>query len=665
MLFSVTLVTGLGVTFLNYYDGKQTIHKFSNQIFGETSAKIFYLVKNNFEKAAQIGILNEKIARNFLSNDEELRDFFYKTLEIFPSFTYMSVANEKGSFIGADRITRKLRVRHWEMVGEKKSRMREYDALYEQDKKSYRLTSVKENTSNYDPRIRPWYQDVKTAATPIWLDPFVWANENVPGITFGVPSFNKKGVVDKVFTVDILLDFISKALRDFYPYKSGIIFIVNEQGGIVAHGWPDFINDMKAGDTALPNAQNIRHEQTKIAFSKWMKSERKRNFTYSFENQNFVVKAHALNISENISWHILMSVSENEILASALNSLYRSIGLSLVILVLMIFFSVLVGRYLSNHFNEVFEEMSNIFTFSLEPTEHKSSYIYEIDKIADYLSNIKLSLKSFKKYVSPTLVKKYLLEGVEARLGGHEKEVTVMFIDIEDYSKLSESLDVKDLYKLINQFSMAMVRNVDQFSGTVDKFIGDSIMVFWGGIQTFENEALLACQCAIKCCEDIKKLGLNINIRIGINTGMAVVGNFGSHERFNFTVLGDSVNQASRLEGTNKTYKTNIIINESTYLKIKDKIQMRKIGKVILKGRKSSNTIYEIANFKNENRQRVKSLYESALSEYQSQNWDSALKYLDDALKIESDDGPSLHLIQCCKHYKKKSPPQDWEGILI
>ena len=372
-----------------------------------------------------------------------------------------------------------------------------------------------------------------------------------------------------------------------------------------------------------------------------------------------------MNISDNISWHVLMSVSENEILTSALNSLYRSITLSLVILVLMILFSILIGRYLSNHFNEVFEEMSNIFTFSLEPTEHRSSYIYEIDKIADYLSNIKLSLKSFKKYVSPTLVKKYLIEGVEARLGGDEKEVTVMFIDIENYSKLAESLDTKDLYKLINQFSMAMVRNVDQFSGTVDKFIGDSIMVFWGGIQTLENEALLACQCALKCCEDIKKLGLNINIRIGINTGMAVVGNFGSHERFNFTVLGDSVNQASRLEGTNKTYKTNIIINESTYLKAKEKIQVRKIGKVILRGRKNSNTIYELANFESQDREKARTLYENALTEYQSRNWDAALKYLNDVLKIESDDGPSLQLVQCCKHYQKKSPPKDWDGTLL
>ncbi len=666
MLFSVILLTGLGVTFLNYYDGRRTIHKFSNQIFGETATKIFYLVKNNFDKASQIGILNERVARSFLLNDENFRDFFYKALDIFPSFTYMSVANEKGTLIGADRITRQLRVRQWDMVGEKKSRMREYHAKYDQDKKNYELISIKENPSIYDPRKRSWYKEVKEFGIPVWLDPFIWLPEKIPGITFGVPSFDKAGKIDQVFTVDIQLDFISQALKDFYPYQSGIIFIVNDEGQIIAHGQSDFIKGMKVGEINLPNAKNIDDDQTRIAFNQWLDSGKNNSFKYFFDGQQFVVRSQNLDISKNISWHILMSVSEKEILTSALNSLYRSISLSLIILVLMIIFSILVGRYLSFHFNRVFEEMSNIFTFSLEPTEHKSSYIYEIDKIAVYLSNIKLSLKSFKKYVSPTLVKKYLLEGVEARLGGQESEVTVMFIDIENYSKISESLEAKELIHLINQFSMAVVKNVDQFSGTVDKFIGDSIMVFWGGIQSFKNEALLACQCALKCCEDIKNLGLNINIRIGINTGTAVIGNFGSHERFNFTVLGDNVNQASRLENSNKIYKTSIIINESTYFKAKDKIQARRIGKVVLRGRKSANTIYELADFSDQNHQKIKSLYEDALSEYQLKNWDKALQYLSQVLKIKDDDGPALRLFQSCKHYQDNSPPPaDWDGVLL
>ncbi len=659
LLFTATLFTGLGVTFLNYNDGQRTIRELSNQLFGEISTKIFSLVKVHLKKVERLGLLNERVSRKFLSNDREIRDFFYDTLESFPELTYISLGDIKGTGIAADYTSKELIIRQWVQQGNQTSLMTEYG----KDKKSNKLVAIRQNNDTHDPRNRPWYRIPKKKGQPIWLNPYLWLPEKIPGITFAIPSYNKRGEFERVFTVDIQLDFISRFLKDFYRYKSGSLFIVNDKGTLIAHNQPDFTSVVKSGKTMLANVKEINDKQTQFVFNKWVASNRKSDLEYLFNNQRFILKSKHLNVSQDISWHILMSVSEEEILARALESLYRSIGFSLLILVVIIIFSLLLSRHLTKSFNRVFGEMKDIFYFSLEQTPRIPSFIYEIDKISNYLSNIKSSLKSFKKYLSPILVKKYLLEGVEATLGGEEREVTVMFIDIENYTKISESLSTQDLIQLLNKFSMAVTKNIDQYHGTVDKFIGDSIMAFWGGIESFEDHAFLACQCALMCCEDIKNSDMNINIRVGVNTGKVIIGNFGSEERFNFTVLGDNVNQASRLESSNKVYKTNILISETTFLKLEDKIVTRRIDDVVLKGRKGATTIYEIADFREEKKREVKDCYEKALVEYQSQNWERSIEYLEKGLKVVGDDGPSLVLKERCQYYRENPPERDWDGV--
>ena len=307
--------------------------------------------------------------------------------------------------------------------------------------------------------------------------------------------------------------------------------------------------------------------------------------------------------------------------------------------------------------------MNNIFRFSFEQTDRVPSFIYEIDKLSFYIANIKSSLSSFKKYLSPILVKKYLLDGMEAKLGGKEKEVTVMFIDIENYTKLSESYSKEELIKLLDDFCMIVTKSIEKYRGTIDKFIGDSIMAFWGGIDDLNEHALLACECAMDCLDEIRKSNLNINIRIGINTGDVVIGNFGSKERFNFTVLGDNVNQASRLESSNKIYRTKTLVSEATYSCIRNYILTRKIDDVILKGRKEMTSIYEVMGWTTPRLEKLKRIYENGLAEYQRQNWAAAIEFFSQALEIVDGDGPSLILKERCEFYRDNPPGEDWDGI--
>ena len=652
-------MTGLGVTLVNHNDAQKIVRDLSNELFGEVVGKVFSLIKNHLDKAKQLGFLNEKITKKFIFGDQLLRRFLYDTLENFPEFTYVSVSYDTGKMLGSDYLSKELKVRQWVQLGNKTSEVTEY----RKDKKSGELTIVSVKKDTYDPRVRPWYIKAKKLGHAAWVDPYMWIPEKIPGITFIIPSKNEKNQMDRVLTVDIRLDFISDALKNYYQYKSGVVFIVNEKGFLIAHNKINLSGFTKDGDSSLPHVKESKDEQTQLAFNEWSKEIENESLEYFFKDDKYLLRTKHLNISEDISWYILMSISEKENLVKAFGSLYRSLGFSLAILIVIIIFSLIISQYLSKNFGRIFLEMKSIFQFSFEKTPHIHSLIYEIDKISTYLANIKSSLASFKKYLSPVLVKRYLLDGMEAKLGGEEKEVTVMFVDIENYTSISEQSSEKDLINLLNKFSMIITKNVDKFHGTVDKFIGDSIMNFWGGVDDLERHALLACQCALGCYEDIQKSDMNINIRIGINTGKVVIGNFGSEERFNFTVLGDNVNQASRLESSNKIYKTNILISEMTFSKVKDVIMARKIDDVILKGKNDAITIYEISNSKDKRQKEVRNIYEQALAEYQSRNWKKAIQYLEQVLHIKDNDGPSLVLKERCQRYQKEPPVKDWNGV--
>lgn len=212
LLFMVTLTTGLGVTILNYNDAQSTVRDLSHDRFGEVTAKVFSLIKNHFDKAMQLGLLNEKITRKFILSDKKLREFFYDTLDEFPEFTYVSLSNDKGTLIGADYLSEELKVRQWKQVDHKASLVTEY----RKNKRTDTLAVVSRKKDTYDPRVRPWYQKAKQLGHAAWIDPYLWLPEKIPGITLVIPSPNKENKIDRVLTVDIKLDFISNALKKYY-----------------------------------------------------------------------------------------------------------------------------------------------------------------------------------------------------------------------------------------------------------------------------------------------------------------------------------------------------------------------------------------------------------------------------------------------------------------
>ncbi len=209
--------------------------------------------------------------------------------------------------------------------------------------------------------------------------------------------------------------------------------------------------------------------------------------------------------------------------------------------------------------------------------------------------------KAFSHYVAPEMVSKLINNPETLSLKGEEKELTVLFSDIKDFTTISEKMDSKSLGSFMNKYLTQMSQIIMNNGGTVDKFIGDAIMAFWGAPNDDPKHAEKAVKTALLMKKNLKRMNNKfkkrnlpeISIRIGINTGMMSVGNFGSNERFDYTVMGDHVNLASRLENINKEYGTMIIISQFTYNKTKDSFKCRYLDSVTVKGKEKSVEIYE------------------------------------------------------------------------
>ncbi len=204
----------------------------------------------------------------------------------------------------------------------------------------------------------------------------------------------------------------------------------------------------------------------------------------------------------------------------------------------------------------------------------------------------------FGRYVSPQVVNQILENPPE--LGGVDKELTVFFSDIRGFTTLSESMTPQELVNHLNLYLTAMTDIILEFEGTLDKYVGDEIMCFWGAPLPQKEHALMACKCAVRQMEKLNELNSQwpperrIDIGIGVNSGIMTVGNMGSLGRMNYTLMGDNVNLGARLEGTNKQYKTHIIISEYTYGLVKDKIIARELDNIRVKGKNKPVLIYEL-----------------------------------------------------------------------
>ena len=284
--------------------------------------------------------------------------------------------------------------------------------------------------------------------------------------------------------------------------------------------------------------------------------------------------------------------------------------------------------------------------------------------------------KTFSQYLSPGVIalieedpQKYI------RPGGEVKELTVMFSDIRDFTALSEGLTPDELVSLLNEYLSVMTSVLFRNLGTLDKYIGDAIMAFWGSPYPQADHAVRSCACAVEMQAELDALNKRwaaagrrtIAFGIGLNTGLVNVGNMGSDKRLSWTVMGDNVNLASRLEGMTKQYRTRVIISENTHRQIKSRFICRELDKIRVKGKSQPVTIFELMGPMEQlsRYEPLLSRFNEGLAAYRTQDWRSAAGTLGELLADFPEDGPTQILLQRCLEFMEEGPEADWDGVYV
>jgi adenylate cyclase len=280
--------------------------------------------------------------------------------------------------------------------------------------------------------------------------------------------------------------------------------------------------------------------------------------------------------------------------------------------------------------------------------------------------------KAFSFYVSSAILDEIISNPKKLSLGGVRKEMTVLFADIAGFTSISERVPPDELSRLLNQYLTRVSRIIFKYNGVIDKFIGDAVMAFWNAPIEDKNHILNACKAAVEVdeeCVKMKKELEHINIegfsvRIGINTGDMVVGNMGSDMRFDYTVLGDNVNLASRIEGINRSYGTKIMITQNTYEPVADDVVVRHIDTVAVKGKKNGVRLYELLGIgkATEAQNRLFDVFEKARKLYEEGKFEEAHLAFERVAEEWPDDEPTKVFIERCKEFAQ-SPPVNWDGV--
>ncbi len=281
--------------------------------------------------------------------------------------------------------------------------------------------------------------------------------------------------------------------------------------------------------------------------------------------------------------------------------------------------------------------------------------------------------EAFSKYLAPEVVDQLIASPHKLVLGGERREITAFFSDVQGFTGISEKLAPEELVDLLNEFLTEITDIIMKYKGGVDKFEGDAAIAFFGAPNELENHAEAACLACIDIQERMKELREQwrqkgkpeLKVRVGLFSGPAVVGNMGSRNRMDYTMMGDTVNTAARLEGVNKKYGTYTMIGETTYQAAAESIAVRKLDAVKVVGKARPIVIYEVLG-------RIGTIsrtladtvayYEKGLDEYTRRNWAEAIVFFQRALDVIPGDGPSLTMINRCMAYMENPPNDTWDG---
>ena len=459
-----------------------------------------------------------------------------------------------------------------------------------------------EQATSYDPRSRLWYRQAVADDKLIITDPEVFAALGLIGFTVAAP-ISTDGKVTGVAAADITLDGLSQFLSERKISPGTLSYILDTDGGVLANSDLTKTYANQDGDVALQHITSLGSQLPAIAFSARPRDSEK-PYLVSYAGEQYVASCSMLPMRFGKGWQIFTVTPLSDFTSGFEhnNRLLLIWGLAAIALELIIIY--FLSAVVSSPLEKLAANVAKIEHFDGEVIPPLQSTIAEISVLSKAIDTLGATVESFAAFVPVGLVRQLVNSRHRLELGGHSRFLTIFFTDLEAFSTLSEEVPTQELMVRVSAYLEVVTKAVNIEAGTIDKFIGDGVMAFWGAPALLEDHAWRACLAALRIQRGMDALNARwraenedmkpLRVRIGIHSDAVLVGNIGSKERVGYTVLGDGVNVAARLEGTNKEFGTLICISHSVFKEAGDRLCVRPIDDVAVKGRRGKIAIYEL-----------------------------------------------------------------------
>jgi adenylate cyclase len=454
----------------------------------------------------------------------------------------------------------------------------------------------------YDTRTRTWYRDTMKADRSLVSAPYLSFSIGAPVITVSAPL---RGKVPGVLAADLKLDTFSDFVQAQRPGEHGIVVMFDSTGSLIAH--PDFAEFIVKALThpSQPQLPNINDISTGIVAAVLRKARGRDQYEGSIrddQGRDYLFKVAKFALGEQYSTGIMLLAAQEDFAKDVRRLQFT--GLILATIASLAFLPVvwIFGNGMAASLKRITAEAVKLQTLAEPDHSPVSSRIREIQELGSAMKLAQRAIWSFARFVPRELVQRVVDNSISTELGGAREEITVVFTDVRDFTTIAEAADPDILMHQTSRYFSVLTDAFLAEDGTIDKFIGDAVMVFWNAPNPQPDHVERACRAALAARSAGEKLNAQFETeglkpfftRFGIHVGDAVVGNLGSTERMNYTALGNTVNLAARLEGLNKQFGTVILVSEGVYQRVQHRFQFRAFDSVIAKGMTKETRIFEL-----------------------------------------------------------------------
>ncbi len=532
--------------------------------------------------------------------------------------------------------------------------------------------SAEARRSVYDPRTRPWFQNALGRYGVAVTDPYVFESLQQPGVTI---SHAVRAADGTVVGVDLALGDLSLLAERLRPGDNGKLTILDADGRVIA-GTLDFLSD-KLSAAEIPRIGDIG-DPLLAGTARATEGAPHRMVPFEYGGEDYIGIRTFVSASAESEWTILAAAATSDFTGGLETTLYNSLIISGVILLISIGIVTAMAGWISRPVLKLRTMADQITRLNLSKVEAFSSPFTEISQLQTSMDRMRNALDTSLRFIPQDVVREQLLTGKTADVGGTRREVTLLFTDIEGFTTISEKLTPEQIMSQVSVYFEQLSFAIQCNRGVIDKYIGDAIMAMWNAPAADEDHVSNSCRAVLTARqlswdlnEEFATEGLPaLHTRFGLHSCEALVGNVGAPDRMQYTCLGAGVNLASRIEGLNKHYGTQILASDSIRRKAGAAFLFRRIDIVRAKGTTRPIVIYELLGERNPDDaffvgpETVKwaSQYEQAFDFYLHRDFPDAITVLEGLIDALPDDRVIAKLLEKCRAYAVTPPPPEWDG---